>query len=42
LSQRALAHDELAAVAREASALMRRETHEWWVLLSFQDVRLHV
>lgn len=39
---RALTHEELAETAREASGLMLRETHEWWVLLSFQGARLHV
>jgi hypothetical protein len=39
---RALTHRDLADAAREASALMLRETQEWWVLLSFQDTRLHV
>ncbi|MGE0447411.1 MAG: hypothetical protein AB7P99_19470 [Vicinamibacterales bacterium] len=45
LAQRAshaLTRDELAETARQASALMLRETREWWVLLSFQDTRLHV
>lgn len=40
--ERALTPEELAEGAREASALMLGETHEWWVLLSFQDVKLHV
>ena len=39
---RALTQEELADTAGEASALMLRETHEWWVLLSFQGARLHV
>ena len=33
---RALTEEELAETARDASALMLQETHEWWVLLSFQ------
>ena len=38
----AVTHEELAAAAQDAAGLMLRETHEWWVLLSFQDARLHV
>jgi hypothetical protein len=35
-------HDEnhLRNVAEETAELMKVENHEWWVLLSFQDVRL--
>ncbi len=40
--ERALTQDELAETARETSAVMLGETHDWWVLLSFQDVKLHV
>ena len=39
---RALTREELADAAHDASMLMLRETREWWVLLSFQDSRLHV
>jgi hypothetical protein len=39
---RATSLEELARVARESDALMRLETREWWALLSFQDVKLHV
>ncbi|OFW15842.1 MAG: hypothetical protein A3H29_11755 [Acidobacteria bacterium RIFCSPLOWO2_02_FULL_67_21] len=41
-AERALTPLELDETAREAASLMLRETHEWWVLLSFQDVRLQV
>ena len=34
--------EELRQMCLEAAALMGVENHEWWVLLSFQDVRLHV
>jgi hypothetical protein len=37
---RARAHAELQAIVKETAALIRSETHEWWVLLSFQDTRL--
>jgi hypothetical protein len=35
-------HDgrHLRSVAKETAELMKVENHEWWVLLSFQDVRL--
>jgi hypothetical protein len=32
---------DVAACAHEAAELMSHETHEWWVLLSFQEARLH-
>lgn len=41
-AERALTHEELAGTAADAASLMLRETEEWWVLLSFQDVRLHL
>jgi hypothetical protein len=34
--------DTLAEVLHETAELMLVENHEWWVLLSFQDLRLHV
>jgi hypothetical protein len=34
--------EDLRDVCEEAGALMAHETHEWWVLLSFQRPRLHV
>jgi hypothetical protein len=33
---------ELREIVLEAAQLMAMETHEWFVLLSFQNVRLHV
>ncbi|HET6142543.1 MAG TPA: hypothetical protein VFE02_03485 [Candidatus Acidoferrales bacterium] len=33
---------ELAETVNETAELMMMENHEWWVLLSFQGVRLHV
>jgi hypothetical protein len=33
--------EELRRVTEEAAELIRVETHEWWVLFSFQDIRLH-
>jgi len=39
---RAMTREELHGVIDDVSTLMSAETHEWWVLLSFQDVRLHV
>lgn len=39
---RAATMDELAETVNEATELMMVETHEWWVLLSFQGARLHV
>lgn len=39
---RARTHDELGRVVDDAAGLMLVENHEWWVLLSFQDLRLHV
>lgn len=41
-AQRARRLEELREVADEAVRLMTMENTEWWVLLSFQDVRLHV
>ncbi len=41
-ASRASTREELHAVIDDVSALMSAETHEWWVLLSFQNVRLHV
>jgi hypothetical protein len=41
-AERARTSDELARIADEAAELMTIENHEWWVLLSFQDLRLHV
>jgi hypothetical protein len=34
--------DELRRVSLQAAALMTMENREWWVLLSFQELRLHV
>jgi hypothetical protein len=34
--------DALAEVLHETAELMLVENHEWWVLLSFQDLRLNV
>jgi hypothetical protein len=34
--------DALADVLHETAELMLVENHEWWVLLSFQDLRFHV
>ena len=34
--------EELRVVCRDAEELMANENHEWWVLLSFQRLRLHV
>jgi hypothetical protein len=39
---RARSVPELREVALEAAELMGNETREWWALLSFQDVKLHV
>jgi hypothetical protein len=33
---------DLRKAVREAAWLMTVEAHEWWVLLSFQNVHLHV
>jgi hypothetical protein len=41
-SQHAATETELREIVLEAAELMAAETHEWFVLLSFQDVRLHV
>lgn len=38
---RARTPDELRISAEEAAMLMKVETREWWVLLSFQEPRLH-
>lgn len=41
-AEHAITHADLAEIAAEAASLMLRETQEWWILLSFQDTRLHV
>jgi hypothetical protein len=41
-AERARTLPELREVALEAAELMAKETREWWALLSFQDVKLHV
>ena len=41
-ARRAATVTELKGVVDDAAALMLSETHEWWVLFSFQDVKLHV
>jgi hypothetical protein len=41
-AERAASVDELRNVAFDAAALMGDETREWWALLSFQGVKLHV
>ena len=40
--QTARTPQELRTRANEAAERMKVENREWWVLLSFQDVRLHV
>jgi hypothetical protein len=45
LARRAAQAESLPAlgdVASDAAKLMGQETREWWALLSFQDVKLHV
>ena len=39
---RAQNHDVVREVLDATADLTMVENHEWWVLLSFQDVRLHV
>ena len=41
-ASRARTADELRQATGEAATVISMENHEWWVLLSFQDVRLHV
>ena len=41
-AQRATSLEELREVCRYSADLMADENHEWWVLLSFQRLRLHV
>jgi hypothetical protein len=41
-SVRARTLEEFRHIVGDAGELMKMENHEWWVLLSFQDVRLHV
>jgi hypothetical protein len=41
-AERARSIEELREVCRYAAELMADENHEWWVLLSFQRLRLHV
>lgn len=39
--QKTTTREELRQIVLEAANLLKVENHEWWVLLSFQDVRLH-